>query len=302
MSDLDSRLRGDGARWREGVDGRHRSDPGVLLDQVTSAEVRQGGVFALRDRFPGRSAVLLSVAAVTVLAIAVGGGVAVLIDGRNHPGHPALAATSSSPQASIRASTAAHPLPSASTKAGHAAHTSTAAHRPGDATPRANSSTERRPTRHKQRTRTSTSTSASRSATTSTSAGAGPPPPCDPAALTVSVTAPAAAGDQASLTVSVSNSGAATCTISGFPTIQFSGDSTVTAAATDETPEQVTLLSGGSATAGVSWSDTSTTGTCVSYPSALVSPPGGTASALTLAPPAQVCDVSTPVVHPLAAG
>jgi hypothetical protein len=297
------RLHRDGARWRAEVDGQQMSAPAELLDRITDGPADEQPAQALRDRFPGRPAMLLSVAAVTVLAVAVGGGVAALT-GRHdpHPTPSALAATAGSPAAStvrpvptVRPVLTVPPVPSASSKASGRPVRST------PATPAsAHRSTAARHHRHRTTARTSAATAVRRTdqPVTTTSPPA-EPLLCEPAELAISVSAPTATVDQATLTVSVMNNGAAPCTISGFPTVQFSGDSTVTAAATDETPGQVTLASGASATAEVTWNDASATGVCASYPTALVAAPGGVASEFPLDPPAQVCDGSTFVVHPL---
>jgi hypothetical protein len=127
-------------------------------------------------------------------------------------------------------------------------------------------------------------------------------PPCDSAVLALSVSAPTAAGDHSALTLSVLNTGAAACTISGFPAVQFTGDTAVSATPTAETPTQLSVSAGATATAEVDWDGATTTGTCASYANVQASVFNGAATVFPLDPPAQVCDVATFVTHPFTAG
>jgi hypothetical protein len=297
MPDLNDRLRRDGARWREEVDLRHapdldpRFDLDSLFDQVTSVPVVVTPVHALRARLAGRAPLLLSVAAVSVAALAVAVGAVLAPDSSDtHPTPPALAATTS-PAVSISSSAPATSAARSSSVTPHRTHRSTAAHPAGPGAPAP--ATSSAATRHKKKKHT-------HPAGESTSSATGPVA-CDSANLGISISAPASAGDHATLTVSVVNNGTLSCTITGFPAVQFSGDSTVSATPAADTPTQLTLANGAAATAEVDWDGTSAAGTCTTYATALVSAPGGGATPFPLDPPAQVCDASTFVTHPLAA-
>jgi hypothetical protein len=285
MSDLNDQLRRDGARWREEVDRRHPLDPEALLDEiVTSGPIAPTPIDALRNRLTGRAPLLISVAAVTVAALAVGGLILTSSSPDPHHTPPALASTgtsavvSSSPSAPAKSATSPHK------------HTSSSTRRAGGGAAPVTSSTKKK---HKKKHKNSAG------ASTSNAAGA---PACEGADLVVSISSPSSAGDHMTLTVSVANNGATSCTISGFPAVQFTGDTSASASPTSDAPAQLTLAGGTSATAEVDWDGASSTGSCTSYGTALVSAPGGSSAQFSLDPPAQVCDASTFVTHPLTAG
>jgi hypothetical protein len=282
MSDLNDELRRDGDRWREEVDHRHALDPDQLFDHITSGPIVATPARGRHDRFSGRTSVWLSVAAVTAAALAIGGGI-VLASSSHHAHHapPVLGVVTASPAASLlpsaRPSSAARPSANPSPSAYHAS---------SEAAPATSH------VRHPHRSAHPVSRSTSSSAAV---------PTCDNADLGISVSSPASAGDHTSMTVSLLNHGSVPCAVSGFPAVQFTGDSTVSATPTAGTAALQTIAAGATATAEVDWDGTSATGTCTSYAAAEVSAPGGVATQLQLDPPAQLCDASTFMAHPFAA-
>lgn len=282
MPDFDDQLRADGARWRDEIDRRYADAPEPSMDRITAAPVRR--TTALRARYTGRMPLLLSVAAVTVAALAVGGGV-VLASGTDHRPQPSPRALTAppvpdvSPTTTVPASTAvAKPRPHRSPSASHPA----SAHRTVDAHPHhpAASTHHRRPA-------------------PGTATGSSAPQACTTADLVISVSPPSST----SLTITVSNNGAAPCSVQGFPTVSFPDDPSVSVETAAESPGALTLGPGTAATSQLDWSGTSGTTTCASYASITVTTPGGTdAATLSLDPAAQVCDATSLVVHALTAG
>lgn len=280
MPDPSDRLRRDGARWRAEVDRRHEVDTDALFERVTSAPV-----VAPHRWFTGRAPLLLSAAAVTVAALAVGTGVLVTSGGGgSDPTGRGAALTTAAASAAPSGPTGGdatsdrHPLGRHATRA-----TTPATHAP-PTTARASKG------HHHGRHHSAPPTAGSASAAA-----------CDPARLTLSVSAPAEADGQGSVTVTAVNGAAAACTVAGYPAVQLAGDTTVTAGAGTEPAEAVTLAPGGAASAQVVWGAPGTDG-CPAYGTALVSLPGAAEQTVTLDPPASVCDPSTLVVHPLTAG